>query len=101
MVICFNGKLDSGHSCSVTTFQPDGTLHAKGKLTCGFPGKVSEVEWSFVERRDNKDVYRFTRLFPSDTAATSTTSKTVEFSDSRVVVFEDKFQVVVMEPPKR
>lgn len=101
MVICFNGKIDSGHSCSVTTFQPDGTLHTKGKMKCGFPGKVSEVEWSFVERLGKVDVYQFSRLFPSDTAATSTTSKTVEFGNSRVVVFEDKFQVIVIEPPKK
>jgi hypothetical protein len=100
-VACFNGKLDSGSSCASTCFQPDGTLHAKGKMTCGFPGQVSEVEWSFVERRNEKDVYRFTRRFPSDTAAASTTSKMVEFSDRRVVVFEDKVQAVVIEPPKK
>jgi hypothetical protein len=100
-VACFNGKLDSGSSCSGTTFQPDGALHAKGKMTCGFPGQVSEIEWSFVERRGTNDVYRFTRRFPSDTAAASTTSKPIEFNDSRVVIFEDKFQVIVIEPPKK
>lgn len=96
-VACFNGKVDFGSSCSVTNFQPDGTLHATGKMTCGFPGQVSEVEWSFVERRGTNDVYRFTRRFSSETPAVSTTSKTVEFSNSRVVMFEDKFQVVVIE----
>ncbi len=100
-IACFNGKLDSGSSCSGTNFQPDGALHAKGKMTCGFPGQVSEIEWSFVERRGDRDVYRFTRRFPSDTAAAGTTSKTIEFSDSRVVVFEDKVQAVVIEPPKK
>ena len=100
-VTCFNGKVDSGSSCSLTAFQPDGILHATGKTTCGFPGQVSEVEWSFVERRGTNDVYRFTRRFPSDTPAVSTTSKNVEFSDGRVVVFEDKFQVIVIEPPKK
>ncbi|MBA4017921.1 MAG: hypothetical protein C0483_12155 [Pirellula sp.] len=100
-VVCFNGKVDSGSSCSITNFQPDGTLHTTGKMTCGFSGRVSEVEWSFVERRGTNDVYRFTRRFPSDTAAVSTTSKSVEFSDSRVIVFEDQFQVVVIEPPKK
>lgn len=99
--MCFNGKVDSGSSCSCTTAQPDGTLHPTGKMTCGFPGQVSEIEWSFVERRGTKDVYRFTRRFPSDTAAVSTTRKNVEFSDSRVVVFEDMFQVVVIEPPAK
>jgi len=100
-IVCFNGKLDAGSSCAGTNFQPDGALHAKGKMTCGFPGQVAEIEWSFVERRGTNDVYRFTRRFPSDTAAASTTSKTVEFSDTRVVVFEDKFQAVVIEPPKK
>jgi hypothetical protein len=100
-VACFNGKVDSGSSCSTTNFQPDGTLHATGKMTCGFSGRVSEIEWSFVERRGTKDVYRFTRRFPSDTAAVSTSIKTVDFSESRVIVFEDKFQVVVIEPPKK
>lgn len=102
LVTCFNGKLDSGSSCSVTCFQPDGTLHPKGgPVKCGYPGQVSVVEWVFIERRGGKDVYRFTRVFPSDTATATTTSKSVEFSDSRVIVFEDKFQVIVMEPPKK
>jgi hypothetical protein len=100
-VVCFNGKLDSGCSCASTCFQPDGTLHTQGSMTCGFPGKVSEIEWSFVERRGPNDVYRFTRRFPSDTAAAGTTSKTVEFGESRVVVFEDQVQVVVIEPPSK
>src|SRR5438270_6576788 len=100
-VACFNGQLDSGSSCASTCFQPDGALHATGKMTCGFPGQVSEIEWSFVERRGTNDVYRFTRRFPFDTAAASTTTKTVEFSDSRVVVFEDKFQAITIEPPKK
>ena len=100
-ITCFNGKVDSGSSCSTTTFQPDGTLHTKGgPLKCGYPGRLSEIEWAFVERRGANDVYRFTRRFPYETADVSTTRKEVEFSDSRVVVFEDKFQVVVMEPPK-
>jgi hypothetical protein len=100
-VACFNGGLDSGSSCSVTCFQPDGAIHGTGKMTCGFAGKVSEIEWSFVERHADSDVYRFTRRFPADTADSTTTSKTVEFSVRRVVVFQDKFQVMVIEPPKK
>jgi hypothetical protein len=100
-VVCFNGKLDSGSSCAGNNFQPDGKVHPTGKMTCGFPGKVSEIEWSFVEQRGPADVYKFTRRFPSDTSAVNTTTKTVEFSDSRVIVFEDKFQVIVLEPPKK
>jgi len=47
------------------------------------------------------DFAAISRRFPSDTAAAGTTSKTVAFSDSRVVVFEDKAQVVVIEPTKK
>lgn len=100
-IACFNGKVDSGSSCSTTNFQPDGTLHATGKMTCGYSRRVSEIEWSFVERRGSNDVYQFTRRFPADTAAADTTTKNVEFSERRVIVFEDKFQVVVIEPPKK
>jgi hypothetical protein len=99
-VACFNGALDSGSLCSGSNFQPNGALHATGKMTCGFPGQVSEIEWSFIQQHGTKDVYRFTRRFRSDTTP-DTTSKTVEFSDRRVIVFEDKFQTVVMEPPKK
>ena len=101
VVTCFNGKLDSGSSCSATCFQPDGTLHRTGKMTCGLPGKVSEVEWSFVETRGTNDVYRFTRRFPSDTPAAATTSKLIEFGGSRIIMFEDRHQVIVMEGPKK
>lgn len=100
-IVCFNGKVDSGSSCSTTNFQADGTLHATGNMTCGFPGRVSALQWSFVERRGAGDVYRFTRRFPVDTAAVSSTEKTVEFRDGRVIVFEDEFQVVVIETPKK
>lgn len=99
-IVCFNGMVDSRSSCSTSNFQPNGTLHRTGKMTCGKQGHVSEIEWSFLERRGDNDVYRFTRRFPSDTAAVSTTTQDVEFSDGRVVVFEDEFQVIVIEPPK-
>ena len=100
-ITCFNGKLDSGSFCSGVNFQPDGALHSTGKMTCGFPGQVSEIEWSFVERHGGKDVYRFIRRFPVDTEAATTTNKNIEFSDGRVIVFQDKFQAVVIEPLKQ
>jgi hypothetical protein len=97
-IVCFNGKLDSASSCAGVNFQPDGAIQTTNKVTCGFAGQVSEIECTFAEQRGDKDVYRFTRRFPSDTGAVSTTTNTVEFSDSRVVVFEDKVQAVLIEP---
>jgi hypothetical protein len=97
-VVCFNGKLDSGSSCAASNVHPDGTFQAKGKMKCGWPGRVSEVEWILVERRPENDVYKFTRRFPLGADAASTTNKTVEFRDKRVVVFEDQVQAIVIEP---
>ena len=100
VVICFNGKLDSGNYCSGTCFQPDGTLHPTGKMTCGWPGKVSEIQWRFLRRKGNADVYEFTRRFPSDKPESKTENKTVEFSAERTIIFEDIFQVIVIQSPK-
>jgi len=53
-VVCFNGKLDSGRSCAGTNFQPDGALHAKGKVTCGFPGAgLPATRFAFGTERAN------------------------------------------------
>ena len=69
-------------------------------MTCGVPGQVSEITWSFVERRGDKDVYHFTRRFPADAADAAVSSKDVEFSDQRVVIFTDTHQTILIEPPK-
>lgn len=56
-IVCYNGKLDSGSSCAVNPASAGQPLAKSGKMTCGFPGRVSEITWSFVERRDGNDVY--------------------------------------------
>ena len=96
---CYMGKLNSGSKCTVTFYQPDGKLHQSGKLTCGWSGRISEIEWKFVRRRGDNDVYRITRTFPVDTAETATTSKDVEFDGKQTTVFEDKFQCIVISGP--
>jgi hypothetical protein len=104
IVTCFNGKLDSGSSCSaMPTQEPqsDSKLQVTRGLTCGWPGKVSELHWEFVGQRDKADVYRIIRRFPSDTPNAVTTTNMVSFSGTRITVFEDKDQVIVMEGPKK
>jgi hypothetical protein len=101
VVTCFQYKLDSGASCSGACFQPDGTLMRTGKMTCGHRGKVSDIEWTFVERRGDKDLYKFTRRFPVNAGSPSTTSKVVEYTGNRVIIFKDKWQVIVIEPPSQ
>ena len=104
VVTCFNGKLDFGTSCSVTPTQnppPDPKVWITQGLTCGHPGKDSELHWEFVGQRDKADLYRFVRRFPSDTPNAMTTTNTVFFSGTRIVVFEDKDQAIVIEGPKK
>ncbi|MDE3100373.1 MAG: hypothetical protein KGJ88_12955 [Verrucomicrobiota bacterium] len=103
VVTCFNGKLDSGSFCSATPTQEpqqDSELRVSRGLTCGWPGKVSELHWEFVGQKGQADVYRITRRFPSDMTDAVTTTNTVLFTGNRVTVFKDKYQVIVMEPPK-
>jgi hypothetical protein len=99
-VICHNGKLDSGSSCTSNAPKPGALPEKNGKMRCGFPGKVSEITWSFIERRDGKDVYDFTRRFPIKSEHTATQTKQVHFAGKRVIVFEDKDQVIVIQSPK-
>jgi hypothetical protein len=72
-------------------------------MTCGWPGSVSEIQWSFVARSGDKDVYRFTRRFPVEGSFngpdTKVTTKEVEFAGPRIIVFQDASQVIVIESP--
>jgi len=103
VVTCFNGKVDSGHSCSTRpTHEPaDSKVKVTRGMTCGFAGKVSELQWEYLGQRGNADIYRISRRFPSDTPNAKTTTNTVAFTGKRVTVFEDADQVVVMEPPRK
>jgi len=72
-----------------------------GKMTCGFAGKASEITWAFIERRDGKDVYDFTRRFPINSEHGALQSKQINFARERVIVFEDKDQLIVIQSPKQ
>jgi hypothetical protein len=79
---------------------PGNDLLKKGKMSCGFPGKQSEIEWTFLGQHGAKDFYRFVRRFPSDGPNASTTTKEIEFADKPVTIFRDKVQIIEVAPPK-
>jgi hypothetical protein len=104
VLTCFNGKVDSGSFCSTTPAKEskhDAPAQSIREMTCGFPGKVSEIHWRFVGYQGPADVYQVSRRFPSDTQRASTATNSVLYFGKRVAVFEDKDQVIVMEPPKK
>lgn len=103
VVTCFNGKLDSGSFCrSTPTQEPetDPKIQVTYGMTCGSAGKVSELHWQFIRQEGEADIYRFTRRFSSDAPNAKMTTHTVSFFGKRIIVFEDEYQVIVMEGPK-
>jgi hypothetical protein len=103
-ITCFIGKLDSGRSCSTEGPKepvPAG-VKVKASLRCGDTGgKISEIEWTFLGRRDGKDRYHLVRRFPVDDPGVAVSTKEIEFSGERVVVFQDDVHCIVVEPPKK
>lgn len=102
-LICFNGKVDSGSSCGETpqASKHDENVKITHGLTCGLPGKVSEIKWEFVGYQGPADVYRVSRRFPADKPGAVTVTNWTVYYGKRVAVFQDQDQVIVVEPPKK
>lgn len=100
-VTCFNGKIDDATWCSAhvgKVLAPTAGSRLSGGLTCGHPGKVSEIHWEFQGSEGNADIYQFTRRFPADAGTSETVTKKIRFEGKRLIIFEDRFQVIVIEP---
>src|SRR4051812_24451273 len=65
-VTCYLAKLDSGTKCSGSTTSPGDPFGKNGSLRCGLNKEISITKWSFLESRDGKDIYQFTRGFEVD-----------------------------------
>ncbi|MHC4060529.1 MAG: hypothetical protein ACYSUC_08495 [Planctomycetota bacterium] len=102
---CFIGKIGSRSNCSSTIGKPGENVpgfkvHSQ-KMTCGYPGEISEIEWKFIEHKNNRDIYSLKRMFPADANEYTVTSKTVTFDGNQVVVFRDEHHVVVLDSPDK
>ena len=81
---------------------PDGNYPGNiSSNTVTSPGHESKLEWTFIGRNGDKDVYRFTftRKTKKDSSSQTTASKEVQFDGKKVIVFEDELHCVVMESP--
>lgn len=98
----FIGKIDGGQSCSSQAWvSPDLPANATVKTSekCGpSGGPTGEVEWAPVARRGDADVYRVTLRYPLEGPVTRTETVEVEFSGTRVKVFEGDDYAVVLDP---
>lgn len=103
VVTCFMEKIDSRSSCSTVMTkvpEPEPRLRWSSGMTCGWSGRVSELHWEFLGSESGADVYQVSRRFPADAPQSMTVTKTIRFTGSRVVVFEDQYQVIVFDPAK-
>lgn len=75
-----------------------GPLDVEGLASCGHPGSVSTVKWTFLKSGPDGDVYQFERVFPSDRPTPATTKNEVTYAGTPIVVFADEVQQVVIKP---
>lgn len=107
VVTCYIGPADSGRSCSagpVDNPKVDVTSKAtwKAGIRCGDTGgKISDIEWQLLGQRGESDLYRIVRRFPADDPSPQVTTKEVEFSGKRAVVFQDEDHTIVIDTPKQ
>ncbi len=100
-VTCYLEGLDSGTKCSSSTTSPADPHGKNGSLQCGLNGKGPTTNWTFLESRNGKDVYRFSRSPEGGSTAAPAQTKQVQFDGTRVIVFEDTSQIVVIQSPKQ
>ena len=101
-ITCFIGKIDSRSSCRMAlpnVTEPGSKSLWSSAMTCGSVGQVSEISWEFLGSEGGTDIYQFTRRFPVDAPMPETVTKQIRFHGKRRIVFEDSYQIVVIEPP--
>ena len=101
-VAWFAGKMNSGTSGSDVCPSPESILPgARWSNNRTTPGREHDLNWMFIGRNRDKDVYRFTftRMTKVGSSDRTTSSKEVQFAGKQIIVFEDALHCVVMESP--
>ena len=86
-----NHRYGTTNGCS-TGLQPE------GKITCGHAGHVSEVAWTFLRAGADGDIYKVTRIYPSDSITPGTETKEVAYAGKALVLWHDDYQKITMSP---
>ena len=81
-----------------TTNGASSELQPEGKMTCGHPGHVSEVAWAFLRTGTDGDIYKVTRIYPSDSITPGTETKEVAYAGKALVLWHDDYQKITMSP---
>jgi|SRR2546425_6336806 hypothetical protein len=86
-----NHKFGDTNGCS-------GQLGVTGRITCGHPGHVSEVTWTFLRFTPEGDIYKITRKYPSDSATPITDTKEATYSGKPLILWHDDYQNIILRP---
>jgi hypothetical protein len=102
IVRCFHGGVDSGVSASFqsrvsSSLPPNAAVRTSGRFGDA-GGPAAEVEWAFLGRRGDRDVYRVTLRYPVGAPGEEVRVVEVEFGGERVRVIEDGTHTVVLDP---
>jgi hypothetical protein len=101
-VVCYEGKIKGGSFTTAVNPSPENTSPgSENKDTGTSPGHEYELDWKFIGRTGNKDLYHFTftRMTKAGISDKTSTSKEVSFDGKRVTVFEDDLHTVILESP--
>lgn len=78
-----------------------GDMAETGAATCGHPGLVSKVEWKWIRRESDSDIYRVTRRFPFRSAVVKTDTKEVHYEGTEILLWTDTVQKIGIRPAKK
>ena len=82
-----------GYAADLTSkpgFQP--------KLRYGKKDSVTEITWSFVDRSDFGDIYKFTKVEPSDGKERQISQREVIYTGRETIIWQDEGQRIVLKP---
>lgn len=83
----------------IKNFTTDGTV-APGKqatIRCGRVGNLCEITWSFSERSEFGDIYKFSRIFPQAKDRQSS-QREVLYMGRETLIWQDEDQRVTIKP---
>jgi hypothetical protein len=81
------------------SFTTDATVASGAQATfrCGRIGGVSEITWSFMERSEFGDIYKFSRIFPQ-AKDRQNSQREVLYMGRETLIWQDEDQRVTIKP---
>jgi hypothetical protein len=81
------------------SFTADATIAAgaQASFRCGRIGGVSDISWSFMERSEFGDIYKFTRFFPQGKDRQNS-QREVLYMGRETLIWQDEDQRVTIKP---